>query len=191
MKKILLALTLLLACGRLSAQEAAAAVNKNFFSIGPLDLFFNTVQLSYERQLKNNSIAMMAGFKLTKADEQLQRLGANAEIQYRVSLLYNKQDRVIVNDRHSIFPYFAPYFHYRYEEIYSVNGSPVYVNSGFTGLGFGVRLTGLRNRLTASFFTGGGLRLSDVNGDWASDGMLGVGYSGIAPKIACYIGIAF
>lgn len=135
----------------------------------------------------------MGGFKLSQDHETLERLGANAEVQYRISLLYNKQNHVIVNSRQSIFPYFAPYIHYRYEEIYLgfENNSVAYVNSGFTGLGFGIRLTGMQNRFTANFFTGGGLKLSDVSGPWLNDGMLGVGYTGIAPKVACYIGIAF
>ena len=60
--------------------------NENFFCVGPLDLFYNTLQLEYERKLRNhNSFALLGGFKLSKKEGTLNRIGGNGEIQYRVN----------------------------------------------------------------------------------------------------------
>ena len=65
------------------------------------------------------------------------------------------------------------------------------VNSCFGGCGFGFRLTGAENRFSFNVFAGGGLKLSDVQGDNKYTDFLEVGYTGLAPKLAFQMGIAF
>lgn len=175
---------------------------KNFFYIAPLDLIFNTIQVGYERKLRNhNSIALNGGFKLSKKDEIINRLGGNAEFQYRVNLLYNKEALNPMIRNHSTYTYFAPFVQYRYEEITDaipdskdisvMKKDYTYVNSGFVGFGFGVRLSALENRFTLNVFGGGGLKYSDVKGDKSYADFMEVGYTGIAPKISFQLGITF
>lgn len=174
----------------------------NFFYVAPLDLIFNTIQVGYERRLANhNSIAFNGGFKLSKKDEIVHRLGGNAEIQYRINLLYNKEGFSSLMKEHSTFAYFAPFTQYRYEEITDVfqnstdfslmDKENTYVNSGFAGFGFGVRLTALENRFCLNLFAGGGMKYSDIIGDKGYSDFTEVGYTGIAPKISFQLGIAF
>lgn len=172
----------------------------NYFYVGPLDLFFNTLQIGYERKLSNhNTIALIGGFKLSKKAELINRLGGNGEIQYRVNLLYNKEAISSVVKKYSAFAYFAPYFQYRYEQITDPAAADVstsqneitIVNSGFAGLGFGFRLTAIENRFCLNVYAGGGLKYSDVNGNKKYADFMEVGYTGIAPKLSFQLGIAF
>lgn len=195
----------LVVTAKLSAQDTTltnAFNKKNFFYIAPLDLIFNTIQIGYERKLPNhNSIAMYGGFKLSKKDEIVNRLGGNAEFQYRVNLLYDKEAVNPLIKNHSTYTYFAPFIQYRYEEITDTspdsndisitNKEQTYVNSGFAGFGFGIRLTALENRFTLNVFGGGGLKYSDVKGNRSYADFMEVGYTGIAPKISFQLGIAF
>ncbi|MEI8137728.1 MAG: hypothetical protein WCH21_10430 [Bacteroidota bacterium] len=185
------------------AQENAQNNQKkkdNYFYVGPLDLFLNTLQMGYERKLKNhNTIALIGGFKLSKKDEIINRLGGTGEFQYRVNLLYNKEALSSVVKKYSTFAYFAPYLQYRYEEItdrvptdISISEKEItIVNSGFAGLGFGFRLTALENRFCLNVYAGGGLKYSDVSGNKKYADFTEVGYTGIAPKLSFQIGIAF
>lgn len=172
----------------------------NFFYVAPLDLFLNTIQVGYERKLKNhNTIAFNAGFKLSKKDEIVNRLGGSGEFQYRINLLYNKETLGSIVKKHSAFTYFAPFVQYRYEEITDLVSTDIstiqqentFVNSGFVGLGFGMKLTGLENRFSLNIYAGGGLKYSDVNGNNKYDDFFEVGYTGIAPKVSFQIGITF
>lgn len=182
------------------AQEADNVGNHNFFYVGPADLFFNTLQIGYEKELKNtNSIALFGGFKLSEKNGYRDRIGGNGELQYRINLLYNKQGQTKLTKNFSTFAYFAPYFQYRYEEltdkiyisdVYSVNQIST-VDSYFGGLGFGCRLTGMENRFCLNVFAGGGLKYSDLLGDKKYSDFFQVGYTGISPKFGFQMGIAF
>lgn len=172
----------------------------DFFYFGPLDLFYNTLQLGYEHKIKNhNSIAILGGFKLSRKDEVTDRLGCNGEAQYRINLLYNKEALSPVVKNYTTFAYFAPYFQYRYEEIYYgyIQSSPLngkvqtIVNSYFGGLGFGFRLTAAQSRFTLNVFAGGGLKYSDITGTKNYTGFTEVAYTGISPKVEFHMGIAF
>ncbi len=204
MKNILLTLLISLGfVGNVAAQETEIHEPKkrdNYFYVGPFDLFLNTLQLGYERKLKNhNTIAFTGSFRLSKKDEIINRLGGSGEFQYRVNLLYNKEAISAVAKKYSTFAYFAPYLQYRYEEITDpvFDGDSqalqktTYVNSGFGGLGFGFRLTALENRFCLNLYAGGGLKYSDVHGDKRYADFMEAGYTGIAPKVAFQIGIAF
>lgn len=172
----------------------------NFFYVAPFDLFLNTIQIGYERKLKNhNTIALNGGFKLSKKDEIVHRLGGNGEFQYRINLLYNKEALSAITNRHSTYTYFAPFVQYRYEEITDIVSNDItttvrentFVNSGFAGLGFGVRLTALENRFCLNIYAGGGMKYSDVQGNKKYADFFEVGYTGIAPKVSFQIGITF
>lgn len=173
--------------------------NRNFFYVGPADLFFNTIQIGYEKQLKNtNSIALLGGFKLSEKDGYKDRIGGNGEIQYRINLLYDKQGLSKLTTKFSTFAYFAPFFQYKYEEITdkeyldNISVSVVsIVNSYFGGAGFGCRLTGIENRFCLNAFVGGGLKYSDLSGDKKYSDFFQVGYTGISPKFGFQMGIAF
>lgn len=199
MKKIIFALLIISASiSNCHAQESLPKKRDNCFYIGPFDLFLNTLQLGYERKLKNhNTIAITGAFKLSKKDEMINRLGGSGEFQYRVNLLYNKEALSSVVKKHSTFAYFAPYLQYRYEEITdkisgdALKNQNTFVNSGFGGFGFGLRLTALENRFCMNAFAGGGLKYSDVNGDKKYADFMQVGYTGIAPKVSFQIGIVF
>ena len=192
MKRSILFAILLLVSFSTFAQENAGRPRNNFFCIGPLDLFLSTLQLSYERQLGANSLALTGGYKLSKKNNEIDRTGGNGELQLRINLLY---DRSATNKaaHYSTYPFFAPFVQYRYEDIraQSQETSNTVVQSLFSGLGFGVRFTGLENRFTLSLFAGGGMKISSSTGPGRYDDFLEVGYTGIAPKIACYMGIAF
>ncbi|MGZ3862189.1 MAG: hypothetical protein ACXVPN_11745 [Bacteroidia bacterium] len=181
-------------------ENATSKTHKNFFYVAPADLFLNTLQLGYERKLCNyNTFAVLGGFKLSKKDELINRIGGNGELQYRINLLYDKEALSSIIKRYTTFAYFAPYVQYRYEEITDIilsDAMPAQtkitmVNSGFAGLGFGFRLTAFENRFCINAFAGGGLKYSDINGLKKYDDFLEVGYTGIAPKIAFQMGIAF
>lgn len=200
-KYLFIVILLLILVGSSFAQQTEA-VNKrdNHFYIGPFDLFFNTLQLGYEHKLNNqNTITLLAGFKLSKRGEEMNRIGGNGEFQYRINLLYNKEAISSIAKKYSTFAYFAPYVQYRYEEITDVISTDIappstkltIVNSGFAGLGFGFRLTALENRFCINLFAGGGLKVSDINGLKKYDDFLEVGYTGFAPKISFQMGIAF
>lgn len=174
--------------------------NKNFFYVGPADLFFNTLEIGYEKEFKNtNSIAIFGGFKLSEKAGYINKIGGNGELQYRINLLYKKQGLSKLAKNFSTFAYFAPYLQYRYEEI----TDKVYINevssvnqistidSYFGGLGFGCRLTGIENRFCLNVFAGGGLKYSDLYGDKKYSDFFQVGYTGIAPKFGFQMGIAF
>lgn len=207
MKKLLFTLLLgSMGFGNTSvAQENSPELSvekKNFFYIAPLDLIFNTIQIGYERKLKNNnSIALNGGFKLSKKNEIIHRLGGNGEFQYRINLRYNKNNYNSFIKNHSTYTYFAPFIQYRYEEITDafpdskdvsiVNKENTYVNSSFAGFGFGVRVSALENRFSLNLFAGGGMKYSDVKGDKSYADFTEVGYTGIAPKISFQIGVAF
>lgn len=179
-----------------------AVKRNNFFYVAPLDLIVNTIQVGYERKLNNhNTIALNVGFKLSKKDEIVNRLGGNGEFQYRVNLRYNKDAQSNMVRDYSTFTYFAPFLQYRYEEItdvfphtYDVSVSEkknTYVNSGFGGFGFGIRLMAMENRFCLNVFAGGGMKYSDIIGDKNYSDFTEVGYTGIAPKVSFQLGIAF
>lgn len=182
------------------SQETEQIKKENYFYIGPIDLFLNTIQLSYERKLHNhNTFCLMGGFKLSKKDETINRLGGNGEFQYRINLLYNKEAVSSVVYKYSSFAYFAPFLQYRYEEITDVISfapAPVetirtYVNSYFGGMGFGLRISAMENRFSMNLFAGGGLKYSNVYGQRKYDAFTEIGYTGISPKIGFQMGIAF
>ena len=142
----------------------------DYFYVAPVDLFLNTIQLGYEKRLKNhNTIALFGGFKMSKKDETINRLGGSGELQYRINLLYNKEALSSVARKYSTFAYFAPFVQYKYEAIKDnmvgdvLKTENTFVNSGFGGLGFGCRLTALENRFCFNLYAGGGLRYSDLN----------------------------
>lgn len=172
---------------------------QNRFYIAPIDLFFNTIQLGYERQLKNhNSIAAFGGFTLSKENNEVSDIGGTAELQYRINLLYNKEALSLVSRRYSTFAFFAPYFSYRYEEITDIGyygsrsgDTTSFIDSYFGGFGFGCRFTGLENRFCLNIFLGGGLKYSFVNGLDKYTEFIKPGYTGIAPKLGFDMGIAF
>lgn len=171
----------------------------NYFYFSPGELFFNTFQLGYERKLRDhNTLIFLAGFKLSKKDDIINRIGGNGEIQYRINLLYNKEMIGLISSNYSTFAYFAPFIQYRYEDItdpVSPETFPYYnttiVNSTFGGLGFGFRLTALENRFCVNFFAGGGLKYSEVEGLRKYSEFFEVGYTGITPKLSFQMGIAF
>ncbi len=199
-KAIVICLNLILFLPTFSQEELPGLRKNNYFYIGPVDLVFNTVELGYERKLKNhNSIVFLGGFKLSKRDNYFNRMGGNGEFQYRINLHYNKETISGLVKKYSTFAYFAPFFQYRYEDITDVTGSDIngdeythtIVNSGFAGLGFGFRLTALENRFCANFFAGGGMKYSDVSGLNRYTDFFEVGYTGIAPKFGIELGINF
>ena len=182
------------------SQDSPVKKRNNRFYVAPVELFFNTLQLGYERQLKNhNSIALIGGFKLSKKDERIDRIGGTVEFQYRINLFYNKEAIGLITKRYSTFAYFTPYLQYKYEEINDLTypdfsppkNSLTIVNSVFGGLGFGFRFTALENRFCLNLFAGGGLKYSDVTGDKKYTDFFEAGYTGFAPKLALQIGIAF
>jgi hypothetical protein len=168
---------------------------KNYLYAGSFDVFLNTFLAGYERTIKNNSVAVLAGFKLTQREEINHRIGGNVEVQYRINMMYNRQSK----DRsgHLItFPYFAPFIMYRYEEITEepsndLLGQKTIVNSAFGGAGFGLRLHGTNSRFTMNVFTGLGMKFSDNQGSGKYDGFLETAYTGLAPKFGLQLGIAF
>lgn len=183
-----------------SLPDGKTIKRNNFFYVSPFDLFLNTIQVGYERKFKNhNTFVLNGGFKLSKKDEIVNRLGGNGEFQYRVNLLYNKEAVSSLMKEHSTFAYFAPFFQYRYEEISDEvpvdseksRKQTTYVNSSFAGFGFGIRLSALENRFSMNAFAGGGLKYSDVLGDKKYADFIEVGYTGIAPKVSFQIGISF
>lgn len=196
----ILALTLFFSAQVFSQESTQPQKKRNsYFCFGPFDLFLNTLQIGYERKLKDhNTVAINGGFRLAKEDEKIHRLGGNGEFQYRVNLLYNKEAISSVVKKYSTFAYFAPYVQYRYEEITDAvpaeggaNTQLTTVNSVFGGLGFGMRLTAIENRFFLNAYAGGGLKYADVNGDKKYADFFEVGYTGIAPKLSFQIGIAF
>jgi len=202
MNKILVSFTSLIWFSTAFSQTSATEDYKkrnNYFYVGPAELFLNTFQLGYEKKLKcHNSLFLSGGFKLSESDEVINRMGGNAEIQYRINLLYNKEAIGLINKNYSTFVYFAPYIQYRYEEIKDADYSDIskkyittFVNSSFGGLGFGIRLTAVENRFCINIFGGGGLKYSEVNGLKKYGGFMEPGYTGIAPKLSLQMGIAF
>jgi len=193
--------SIFLISGSLVAQQPVEKINRNnFFYIAPVELFLNTIQLGYEHKLANhNTVALLGGFKLAKKNQMVSRLGGNAEFQYRINLLYNKEAISTITKRYTTFAYFAPYIEYKYEEITesyvpdisTKTNTLTTVNSGFAGVGFGVRFSGLENRFCLNLFAGGGLKYSDTHGLQNYDDFLQVGYTGIAPKVSFQMGIAF
>ncbi|MDP1803313.1 MAG: hypothetical protein Q8L81_18265 [Bacteroidota bacterium] len=170
----------------------------NFIYISPIDLFLKTFEIGYERNLKNNhAFAVTGGFKFDKTNETITRLGGTAEVQYKVNLLYSEGPKNIVIRPYSVFTYFAPYLSYRYEEINESINSEVnppensFIHSGFGGVGFGFRLTGLENRFSLNAYAGGGLKYSDITGDQKYNDFWDVGYTGFAPKLSLQMGITF
>jgi hypothetical protein len=141
----------------------------------------------------------MGGFKLSKKDAIINKLGGNGEFQYRITLLYNKEAISTIIREHSSFAYFATFAQYRYEEITDVIDSETseqkelktYVNSYFGGVGFGLRVSAIDNRFTMNIFAGGGLKYSNVYGQKKYDNFTEVGYTGIMPKFGFQMGIAF
>lgn len=202
MLRILFSLTLfssLVSCPLPAQESDQTATRNNFFYIGPVDLFYSTIQLSYERKLKNhNSFFLSAGYMLSKRQDFIDKTGANGEVQYKINLLYNKESVHPVVKAYSWFAYFAPFLSYKYEEItdqFSIapgetRAVRTFVNSGFGGLGFGLRVTGIQNRLSLNIFAGGGLKFSDLNGQQQYSNFLEVGYTGITPKLELQLGIA-
>lgn len=185
-----------------SESQDARTVKKrsNRFYVAPVELFFNTLQLGYEHQLKNhNSVAITGGFKLSKKDENIDCIGGTGEFQYRVNLFYNKEASSPITKRYSTFAYFAPYLQYKYEERNDITypefsppkTSVTIINSTFGGVGFGFRFTALENRFCVNMFAGGGLKYSDVKGDKKYTDFFESGYTGFAPKLALQMGIAF
>lgn len=175
---------------------------ENFFYTAPFDLFFNTLQLCYEKKLKNhNSVALLGGFKLSEKEGTISRIGGNGEIQYRINLFYDKETKstIALVENYSAFAYFAPYLQYKYEEItdnISMNPSKsdytlTIVRSYFGGAGFGVRFTGIESRLSLNIFAGGGLKYSELHGSKKYTDFFDAGYTGFAPKLGFQIGIAF
>lgn len=74
------------------SQEIKEFKKENFFYVGPFDLLLNTIQLSYEKKLRNyNTIFFSGGFKLSEKENIKNRIGGTGEIQYRINLLYNKE----------------------------------------------------------------------------------------------------
>ena len=201
MKKVLICLIgSFLFFPALGQENSGGREKENYFYVGPVDLIFNTLELGYERKLhNNNSFVVLGGFKLSKKDDIINRMGGNGELQYRINLLYNKEAVNGVVKKYSTFAYFAPFIQYRYEDItdMTVNDDNVQqqthtiVNSAFGGLGFGFRLTALESRFCANFFAGGGLKYSDVTGLLRYTNFLETGYTGIAPKFGLQLGIKF
>ena len=180
--------------------ESKAISGKNYFYFAPADLFFNTLQIGYERKLNNsNTLAFSGGIELYRKNNYYPRLGTNFGFQYRVNLLYNKENVSTVLKGHSTFAYFAPFLHYRYTEITDERvmsdivslrtTSNIYTTFG--GFGFGARFSALENRFCLNIFAGGGLRVSRTEGSKKYDGFFEPGYTGIAPKVEMQIGIAF
>lgn len=204
MKKTLLSLlsTCFILSPSFSQENKEEKRKENFFYVAPFDLFLNTLQLGYEKKLKNhNALFASAGFKLSETQRTINRIGGNGEIQYKINLLYNKEasNTMAVVRNYSTFAYFAPYLQYRYEEMTdNINADALassreisIVNSASAGVGFGFRLTGNENRFTVDVFAGGGLRLSDLNGASRYANFLEVGYSGLTPRLGFRMGIAF
>lgn len=184
-------------CVTVSAQDNVIKPKHNFVYFSPVDLFYNTLELGYERSLKNHdAIAITGGFKLDKTSTAVNRVGGTGEIQYRVNLMYTENARITIIRPYSVFPYFAPYLSARYEKI----NNPAIINdaqttttvrSVFGGVGFGFRITGINNRFTLNAFAGGGLKYADIDGDTKYDNFFEVGYNGFAPKLALQMGITF
>ena len=203
MKKVLFVLTLLFV-GPLSvkpqAESKEPSKGNNYFYVSPINLFLSTLELGYERKLAcHNTFVVLGAVKLSKKDNYFDRTGGSGELQYRVNLHYNKEAANSITRNFSTFAYFAPYVLYRYEQIndsYMTDAittveSITMVNSGFAGVGFGMRLTANESRFCVNLFAGGGLKYSDINGKSREDGFLQVGYTGIAPKLSFQMGIAF
>ncbi len=199
MKKALLALAFLLSLSALSQEESKIRSRNNYFYVSPIDAFLNTFELGYERNLPScNTIFIKGGIKLSKKENYFDRLGGNGEAQFRINLNYDKALINTLDRRFSTFAYFAPYIQYRYEQILELKTTEAvpqqtatFVNSGFCGVGFGIRLTGLESRFCMNLFAGGGLKYSDVAGLQKYNDFLSVGYTGIAPKVSFQMGIAF
>jgi hypothetical protein len=198
-----LALGICLACTFTSfGQEAETVVQpqRNYFYVSPVDLFFNNIELGYERMFASrNSVFLKGGIKLSKQDDYFDRQGANAEMQYRIDLRYTRNTIYTAPGRFTTYAYFAPYISYRYEQIteertieLGVERQQVsFINAGFAGVGFGMRFTALESRFCLNLFAGGGLRYSDINGLRKYNEFLQPGYTGIAPKVSFQLGIAF
>ncbi len=198
--KILLLLVYSTFSSSILGQDISLKKRDNYFYVGPLDLFLNTIQLGYERKLGNyNTIFFSGGFKLSEKDDMINRIGGNGELQYRINLLYNKETVNPVLTHYSTFAYFAPFVQYRNEKITDliqgdilVNKNEItIVNSGFAGLGFGFRFTAMQNRFCMNVYAGGGLKYSQVTGNKKYTNFIEVGYTGVAPKVSFEIGIAF
>lgn len=198
---VIISCLVLFASAMAQENKVATQEKENFFYIGPVDLFLNTLQLGYEKRLKNhNTLALLGGFTLSKSHNKVIDVGGTAEMQYRVNLLYNKEAISIVSTNYSTFAYFAPYFSYKYEEkmdngyyesIYQSTDSLTTIHSYFGGFGFGFRLAGIENRFCLNVFLGGGLKYSVVNGLDTYTEFMKAGYTGIAPKMGFQMGIAF
>jgi hypothetical protein len=180
------------------AQDLELKRNNSFY-LGVTDIYFNTIQLGFERKLGNhNTLVFQPGLKLSKKEDYYNRLGVNGEVQYRINLLYNKEAISKIARQYSTFPYFAPFIQYRYEEIRDkvtvgdvVNYQPSYVHSGFAGVLFGFRFTAMENRFCMNVYGGGGLKVSDTKGAKKYDDFLEVGYTGLTPKLGIQVGIVF
>lgn len=205
MKNILIILLLLVECTAI-AQDAAPTLpvekkhNRVYFNL--FDLVFSTFSVSYERDIRRNSLMITAGGILSE-DKQKSKTGGMGEVHYRLNLVDEKAGY----DRTALF-YLSPYFQYKYidaEEIInaSTNSYPVTATYTYTtaanlrsyhvGALLGLSLYAFKGRFCTSFYAGSGLRKVDIKGNQNlfNINLFQAGYSGVIPRLGFQLGIGF
>ncbi len=187
------------AMSSINAQNREPEDRNNLFSFSATRLFVNNMSYSYERLLQNSGIFLSAGV-IMKDDNSEKQIGANAEFQFRLYPVLNR-DKVFQG------LYIAPYLNYKYLDntykVYEwdpVNYMDVYVNDRneiYNILGFGVMVgtkIAIASRLVFTFELGGGLRYSDNsnnNNYYYSNNIFSPSYTGIIPRADISLGYFF
>ncbi|MFA5772989.1 MAG: hypothetical protein WC974_09690 [Thermoplasmata archaeon] len=184
-----------------SAQDNSDTTdNKNFFYLNPLPFVNNTFQINFERLLSNKiGLLLSSGCTLVSGYDDGKR-GGNGEIQFRIYLSDTK------NKARKLF-YFSPYARFQYiestlgyyqwnndnKEYYFIDLPDVYVSSYTGGLLIGFKWV-LNTRLSIDTYIGGGMQISQFNGEKVFPTMdiryYGY-YTGPIPKLGIQFGYNF
>lgn len=175
-------------------------VYKNFFYLNPLPFINNTFQINFERHISNKiGILLSGGFTFVGNYDDGKR-GGNGELQIRI-YLFN-----IKHKARKLF-YFCPFTKFQYiestlgyyqknnnnQEYYFIDQPDVYINSYSGGILIGFKWI-LNTRLAIDTYIGGGLQISQFNGEKAFPEMdiRNYGYyTGPIPKLGIQFGYNF
>jgi len=201
MKKITtFILATILWTGCTSQNNIDTTVNKNFLYLNPLPFINSTFQINYERHLSNKiGILLSGGYTFVGGYDDGKR-GGNGELQFRIYLSDTK------NKARKLF-YFSPYARFQYiestwdyyqwnnvnQEYYFIDQPDIYVSSYTGGLLIGFKWV-LNTRLSIDTYIGGGMQISQFNGEkvFPTTDIRYYGYyTGPIPKIGIQFGYNF
>lgn len=194
--KISLLIIMLVSFSTLQAQDQSKEY-KSIMKFSAVNFFFKNFQLGIERSVSpNQSVYFTAGYTYEE-EYSSKKEGLNLEFQYKYIALEAQGQHALKRI------YFAPYLGYKDfdldQEIYNYDSEPQSTIEVFdikavnAGVLIGITFI-LKERFVFDFYVGGGIRKTndyDPDKHTYQNGIMDVGYNGIAPRIGFDVGITF